>query len=136
MAFPLTTTEADAILERINAQEELIVAAGVQTGDGAIIFHPIPNRHDSSINWCYKHKIPRATGPNPRHGFIDGFITNKGRFVDRAEAGRIVLAAKQGTPMDNTAGRNPHGMLFSEDMWLCEYTDPRFNKGLKPEEIF
>lgn len=131
MAFPLTTEEADAILKRINDQEELIVGAAVRTGDGAIVFHPIPARHDSSINYCYKHKLPQK-GKNPECGFI----TNKGRFVDRVEAGRIVLASNQGTAMYAGTKTNPQGALHSEDMWLCEWTDPRQRGTIKAEEVF
>lgn len=43
---------------------------------------------------------------------IQGFITNKGRFVDRKEAFQIALAAGQ---IDESAGVG--GELFSEDLY-------------------
>lgn len=119
MVFPLEPKESDAIQARINAQEELIVAAAIKTVEGAVIFFPIPGRHGESINFCSKYGIKPADG---RH-YECGFITNHGRFVDRVEAGEIVLASKQGTY--STHPNNPTKSLFSEDMWLCELTDPR-----------
>lgn len=43
---------------------------------------------------------------------VQGFITSKGRFVNRKEAYKIALAAKQ---INETAGVN--GELFSEDLY-------------------
>lgn len=44
-----------------------------------------------------------------------GFITSRGRYVDRKEALRIVIANGQ-TQIDHPA-RNAGGQLFSEDLW-------------------
>lgn len=44
-----------------------------------------------------------------------GFITSHGRFVDRLEAGNLVLATGQGSPRGKPILYDNY--LFSEDMW-------------------
>jgi hypothetical protein len=110
MGFPLTNQEHEDIKARIDEQVELIVAAAVEF-DGAIISFPRPNRHGNCINWLSHHGL-RAEDRR----YNCGFLTNSGRFVDRAEAGRIALASDQGSP-GGTPENNPHMHLYSEDMW-------------------
>lgn len=124
MAFPLTDEEHQAIKARIDGQIELVVAAAV-LHDGAIIMVPRPGRHGNCINWLHHHGIGRGTQ------YECGFVTNRGRFVGRTEAGQIVLANEQGSP-GGTPINNPHMGLFSEDMWN-EDDEPR---NVKPEDIF
>lgn len=126
MAFPLSEEEHNQIQERIDSQEELIVAVAVRV-DGAIISFPRPARHGECLNWLSKHGIPRDKARD------HGFLTNRGRYVDRKEAGAIVIASKQGTPFMNEEA-NPHGHLFSEDMWNCDIIGS--NKKIDPEDIF
>lgn len=109
MAFPLSEDEHDLIQRRIDGQLELIVAAAV-LHDGAIIMVPRPGRHGNCINWLSHHGIGRG------QNYECGFVTNRGRFVERLEAGRIVLANQQGSP-GGTPENNPHMALYSEDMW-------------------
>lgn len=110
MAFPLSDEEHRAIAARIEDQEELIVAAAVRY-DGAIIMFERPGRHADSLNWLFRHGITRDQVRDC------GFVTNRGRYVDRAEAGRIVQASEQGSPRLDPPGINPNELLFSEDMW-------------------
>lgn len=112
MAFPLTDEEHRAIKARIDGQEELIVAAAVRY-DGATIMFPRPGRHGDCLNWLARIGVGRR--PNGENHEC-GFVTNRGRFVGRAEAGRIVLANEQGSP-GGTPINNPNMHLFSEDMW-------------------
>jgi hypothetical protein len=49
-----------------------------------------------------------------------GFLTTHGRFVDRQEAGRIAVAAGQGSPRPLC-----NGNLFSEDLWLEPFEEAR-----------
>jgi len=125
MAFPLTDTEHRAIRERIDGQDELIVAAAVQY-DGATISFPRPGRHGDCLNWLHRYSL-KPEGRN----HVCGFLTNRGRFVGREEAGRIVLAAEQGSP-GGTPENNPRMALFSEDMWN-EDEEPAY---IDPAEIF
>lgn len=127
MAFPLSNEEHDAIEARIEAQEELIVAAAVRY-DGAIISFPRPARHGDCLNWLHHHGIARNDARD------HGFLTNKGRYVDRAEAGKMVLASKQGTPQMNPPEINPNLHLFSEDMWNDDIINR--NSVIDPEDIF
>ena len=124
MAFPLTDAEHRSIRERIDGQDELIVAAAVRF-DGAIISFPRPGRHGECLNWLAHRGMNRSW-----HDC--GFLTNRGRFVGRKEAGRIVLAAEQGSP-GGTPENNPHMALFSEDMWNDHDVEPEY---VDPLEVF
>lgn len=110
MAFPLSDAEHIAIKRRIDSQPELIVAAAIRY-DGAVIMVERPGRHGNCLNWLsHNTHIQRSI----QHEC--GFLTNRGRFVEREEAGRIVLAEAQGSP-GGTPVNNPRMCLFSEDMW-------------------
>lgn len=106
MVFPLSDHEHVAIRRRIEEQPELVVAAAIRWGK-VVVMAERPGRHADCI-WPL-HSI----GADYRE---QGFVTNRGRFVDRAEAGRIVLASGQGAP-GGTPTSNPNMHLFSEDMW-------------------
>ncbi len=117
--FPLTEREHNFIEERIQAIPELIVAAAVRYGH-QIVFVERPGRHhDSFLHNQFK------TG---QQEYECGFVTSRGRFVDRQEAGRIVLHNWQGSPRPGKS--NPLGCLFSEDMWH----DSRFEGPFVTEE--
>lgn len=101
--FPLTEREHNFIEERIQAIPELIVAAAVRYSH-QIVFVERPGRHHDSF-------INRGKGVEGECGFV----TSRGRFVGRVEAGRIALTNWQGSPRPGKS--NPNGCLFSEDMW-------------------
>lgn len=127
MGFPLSDDEHQAIKARIDRQNELVVAAAVRF-EGATISFPRPARHADAINWLSRRGLKAAD-----YRYDCGFLTNRGRFVDRAEAGRIVLANDQGSPGGNPAN-NPNMHLFSEDMWNDLYQAPA--AAISPEEVF
>jgi hypothetical protein len=102
MTFPLTEKEHNYIESRIQDIPEIIVAAAVRYGD-IIVFKERPGRHSDALNF------------GGRESRDHGFVTSRGRFVDRKEAGDIVLATGQGSPRPGKS--NPNGHLFSEDMW-------------------
>lgn len=106
MAFPITQEEHDAIEARITASAELVVAAAVRTPHG-IITRERPARHGDL--WGL---LPRGMDPSDPD-CVHGFLTSHGRFVDRLQAGALVLATGQASPR---ASCNNH--LFSEDLWL------------------
>lgn len=112
MAFPLSDQEHQAIKARIDGQTELVVAAAIRF-DGLILSVQRPGRHGDCLNWLSRNGIGRK--PNGENHEC-GFVTNRGRFVGRSEAGQIVLANEQGSPGGNPIN-NPHMGLFSEDMW-------------------
>ena len=91
MGFPLSDEEHAFIRDMIDGQREIVVAAAV-LHDGAIIMVERPGRHGECINWLHHHGIGLGTN------YDCGFVTNRGRFVDREEAGRIVLSNDQGSP--------------------------------------
>lgn len=128
MAFPLSNDEHAAIKRRIDGQQELVVAAAIRLG-GATISFARPGRHGNCLNWLSHHGLGRI---NQEHDC--GFLTNKGRFVDREEAGRIVQAAGQGSPRLDPPGINPKEMLFSEDMWNDVDLEPQ--GPIDPAAIF
>lgn len=127
MAFPLSDEEHCEIEDRIDGQVELVVAAAVRF-DGATISFARPARHGECINWLSHHGL-RAENRQ----YDCGFVTNKGRFVGREEAGRIVLANDQGAPGGNPEN-NPRMSLFSEDMWNDTRSEPR--GPINPRTIF
>lgn len=67
-----------------------------------------PRRHHHVIAEMAK----RGYGPECMHN--QGFVTDKGRFVDRWEARRIATLAGQ---IGETKKTNPQNELFSEDLW-------------------
>jgi hypothetical protein len=108
MAFPISPAEHYAIEARIAALPELIVAAAVRTPQGTIT-RERPARHGDL--WALLPKGLATDDPDVVHGFM----TSRGRFVDRREAARLVVETGQGSPRIHE-GYTP--ALFSEDMWL------------------
>ncbi|ARK07545.1 hypothetical protein LAV_00170 [Sphingobium phage Lacusarx] len=86
---------------------EIVVAAAVRHGT-LTISAPPPARHYSLIHPFYDLTQKRITPDN------QGFLTNTGRFVGRAEALQIALAANQ--PLIDHPSRNDRE-LYSEDLW-------------------
>ena len=76
------------------------------TQDGIVYTLPRPNRHHNVIALI----VDRVGKYRPYNG-EQGFITNKGRFVDRVEAADIALACGQVLKLMDS------GELFSEDVW-------------------
>lgn len=130
MAFPLSDQEHAAIKTRIEAQPEIIVGAAIKVRSGSgwvVVMAERPGRHGDCIGFLHN----QAPGVDYREH--QGFVTNRGRFVDRAEAGRIVLAAQQGSP-GGTPANNPKMHLYSEDMWNDWEVTP--TAPIDPETIF
>jgi hypothetical protein len=117
MSFPLTKKEHDYIETRIQEVPELIVAAAVRYGH-QIMFVERPGRHHDSF----------VAGLRTDENYDCGFVTSRGRFVSRKEAGEIVLTTGQGSPRSGKS--NPKNHLFSEDMWH----DSRFEGDFASEE--
>lgn len=108
MAFPISRDEHRAIEARIAALPELVVAVAVRTPQGNIT-RERPARHGDL--WAL---LPRGLTPDDPD-VVHGFMTSRGRFVDRREAARLVVETGQGSPRVYE-GYVP--ALFSEDMWL------------------
>jgi hypothetical protein len=115
MAFPLSQSEHLAIQTCIEALPELIVAVAARTPFGTVT-RERPARHGDL--WAM---LPRGLDPS-HEDVTHGFMTSRGRFVDRREAARIVVEAGQGTPRVHP-GYTP--ALFSEDMWLDLFELPQ-----------
>lgn len=123
MAFPLTDAEHAAIKARIDEQEELIVAAAIRVRPGLIVMAERPGRHGNCITPASLISCDRMSGGE------HGFVTNRGRFVGRIEAAKIVAASGQGSKREGVNG------LFSEDMWN-DRDDEMSRRAPRPEEIF
>lgn len=108
MAFPLTLAEHQAIEARINALPELVVAVAVRTPLGTLT-RERPARHADL--WSLLPRGMKSDDPDVTHGFI----TSRGRFVNRREAAHLVVETGQGSPRV-FEGYVP--ALFSEDLWL------------------
>lgn len=131
MAFPLTDEEHLVIKSRIDSQEELIVAAAIKTvynGREYIVFRERPGRHGEVINFLHVLGLPYGS---PDQEGEQGFVTNRGRFVDRTEAGRIVQTSGQTTTRSHC-----NDNLFSEDIWNdTDNFNARANR-IRADEIF
>lgn len=88
-----------------NKLPERIEAAAILQ-DGNVYVAVRPGRHHTVMREMFD------MGVYAEEGHVQGFYTNKGRFVDRREGLAIALAANQlirKTPPDYE--------LFSEDLW-------------------
>lgn len=87
------------------AQEE-IFAAAIKDSEGSPVHLPRPARHHDIIRAMVDsgHEAP-ITGEQ-------GFVTTRGRFVDRKEG--LEIATKAGQLIRKTP---PEDVLFSEDLW-------------------
>ena len=83
---------------------ERIILAAIKTGENNIATALNPGRHDNII-----HHLAKSGFKTPIKG-TQGFLTSKGRFVDRVEAKRIAVEAGQ---VKETEFRQ----LYSEDLW-------------------
>lgn len=119
MAFPLTPDEHASIHAMIEEQVELVVAVAARTPFGNIT-RERPARHGDL--WAL---LPRGLSPNDPD-VTHGFMTSRGRFVDRQEAARLVVETGQGSPRYHD-GYVP--ALFSEDMWLDLFELPALAKS-------
>lgn len=108
MSYPITLDEHYAIAARIEALPELIVAVAVQTPLGNIT-RERPARHGDL--WALLPRGMKSNDPDVIHGFM----TSRGRFVNRQEAARLVVENGQGSPNVHD-GYTPS--LMSEDMWM------------------
>jgi len=88
---------------------ERIIAAAIQI-DGVTISLPRPARHGQVLHAAEAFLEARDFGRETQ-----GFITNRGRFVNRVQAKQIAHIAKQKQlrPESERHGRD----LFSEDLW-------------------
>lgn len=84
---------------------------------------PTPARHHTLIHALFPHGI-RQCVLYDLDGLDDqGFLTDTGRFVNRREACRIVVANNQPLrppppgAMPPPAERGDDGELYSEDLW-------------------
>lgn len=85
---------------------ETIAQVAIQYTDGRVFTLPRPARHGDLI----KYMIDECGIPRP-YSRGQGFLTSKGRFVEREEALIIALNANQ-------CIRQTHpSMLFSEDLF-------------------
>ena len=112
MGFPLTRAQSEAISAEIDGQHELVVAVAIRT-PLATITQPRPCRHVD----CFPGVYAMGLDPSDQENSIHGFITNRGRFADRAEAAQVAIASGQCTTFRAMGrdGQTPH--LFSEDLW-------------------
>ncbi|MBY0559898.1 hypothetical protein [Hyphomicrobium sp.] len=83
-----------------------IVAAALKS-QGLILSMPAPARHSDIISAMHFG----GTSPLEIAGCIQGFLTDKGTFVDRERAALIAFEAEQFMP------RRLPCELYSEDLW-------------------
>lgn len=89
---------------------ETIIAAAIQI-EGVTISLPKPARHGQVLAACGALHMP--TYQEGRE--CQGFLTSKGRFVNRVQAMQIAHIA--GQPQLRPKSERHHRDLFSEDLW-------------------
>lgn len=87
---------------------ERIERAAVKIDDDVFSL-PKPKRHHDVLRSIIDLE---SISDKSRHGATQGFLTSKGRFVDRSEGFQIAKAARQ-----IKTKHGPKDVLFSEDMW-------------------
>ena len=88
---------------------EMVATAAIRV-DGEVWALPRPARHHVLVRaWCLAHWRDGEEASLGRHD--SGFVTSRGRFVERDEAERIARASGQLT------GPLIGGILTSEDLW-------------------
>ena len=104
-----------ARMRRIDAQFYSLMHGPVEkiTGvairnEGIIYSLPSPSRHHHVIRYMNRK------GFGPEHMIDQGFVTDKGRFVDRKEA---ALHARVSLQVPEIKKTDPQDELFSEDLW-------------------
>ena len=122
MGFPLTEAEHIEIAARIDGQVELIVAVAIRTPE-AILTLPRPARHGNLLHVA--SKLGGGSGSEQDQGFL----TNRGRFVNRVEGAQIALKSGQ-TDYVRAPGWDGEGCLFTEDLW----NDPGINCAPEDKE--
>lgn len=97
-----------AALANAELQERIVAAAVFH---GSTISLPPPARHHTILaTMALSLKIePGAVPPENQ-----GFLTSKGRFVNRTEAYYLAWSAKQ---ILNKTGNKDEPVLYSEDLW-------------------
>jgi hypothetical protein len=97
--------QSDYIAERMKQEE--IACVAIQYPDIGVLALPVPARHHH-VMWTRL----LIDGQRTAGDCEQGFLTTKGRFVDRKEALKIANRA------DQIVEKHGHpGLLFSEDMW-------------------
>lgn len=86
-----------------------IADAAVRTPDGKVWTLKRPARH-SEVLWLVYDKTKKAAPP----GSDQGFVSECGTFLGRAEAVKVAVASGQVTHPKRT---NPSWELFTEDLW-------------------
>ena len=91
---------------------ETIEAAAIRAGKMVFMVQK-PGRHHDIFYEMDRLKCPRIH-------CVQGFVTSKGRFVEREEARLLADAAEQIIECDDGSGipfKRQHRDLFSEDVW-------------------
>lgn len=74
---------------------------------------PKPNKHSDVIHACYQ-----LFGKQMSHGeWVQGFVDDKGQFLDRHDAAKHVLECNQELTERAFETAPYKDILFSEDVW-------------------
>lgn len=99
--------EIKANYEKLTPHIERIVGVAICYPEG-VIWLPAPARHHHIIKVYHE-----VTGKITKSDYVQGFRTNRLRFVNRAEALQIAYEGGQMKPNRSTHSSD----LFSEDLW-------------------
>ncbi len=90
--------------------QERIDCAAIKHGDGRVFSVPSPGRHHNVCSLM--HELNVWDRDSEEH-HVQGFVTDRGRFVDREEGRLIALRAGQ---IIRRCGGDQH-RLYSENLW-------------------
>lgn len=80
-----------------------IICAAIKTRDGKVYALKPPARHNDIFRWIYEEE------PAQTHQTTQGFLTQKGKFLNRIAAAKVAFYFEQVGYLQYR--------LFSEDLW-------------------
>lgn len=108
-ALAASRKETEGLKNEVLEQPERIAAAAIF--HGACISLPPPARHHTILNFM---ATTMDIDTSMIHPVNQGFLTSKGRFVNRTEG--YYIAERRGQIIEKS-GNKGEPTLFSEDMW-------------------
>lgn len=113
LPFKFSVSQQDTLDENEAYADEAITHSAIRTPEGIVYAGEAPARHHN----CIAYMTLQGLVETPRSGLFrqQGFLTSKGRYVDRVLGLAIATQADQINKVRPKT--NPVTLLFSEDVW-------------------
>lgn len=111
--FSFSVVQQETLDESEAYDGEVVTHSAIRTPEGVVYAGKAPARHHN----CIAYMTLQGLVETPRSGLFrqQGFLTSKGRYVDRALGLAIATQADQINKVRPKT--NPVTLLFSEDVW-------------------